>query len=91
MLSAMAVFIALIITLVGLIAARVYLIEDDAQAFIDMYRPRLTGSNRFLMNETILRQWFPHELKLILRLVWRNLVARGVVVRDQLDGEWCIK
>lgn len=59
--------------------------------FVVEYKYKCNGSNRFLINITILKELFPKYSSSVLERVFFDLIREGYVVKDQLDGEWCIK
>lgn len=65
--------------------------EDDVDFMIEEYRSKITGSNRFLMNEELLAKAFPEYSRDDVREVWKRIVARKLVDRDPLDSELCIR
>lgn len=55
------------------------------------YRRRLTGGNRFVINELLLRSHFPEYGHAVVSKVWRRIKDEQLIVIDDKDGEWCIK
>ena len=74
-----------------LVMARAYYLETEVRMLIEEYKGRCNGSNRFLFNESLLRQLYPEYGDTVIRIVWRRLVMAKVIDRDSLDNEWCIK
>jgi len=70
---------------------RSYQLERDVELFIEEYRSKLNGSNRFLLDEMLLRQAFPEYSQYIIHKVWAKLVMTKAIERDMMDGAWCIK
>jgi len=65
--------------------------ENDVKMWIEEYKSKLTGSNRFLLNEDVLLKAFPEYDQKTVRKVWTQLVVNRIVDRDPLDGEMCIR
>lgn len=55
------------------------------------YRQRLTGSNRFLLDEDILEEIYPSYDDDVRREVWQQLVVEQFVTSDPMDGLWCVR
>lgn len=70
---------------------RSYQLEHEVELFIADYRTQLTGSNRFLFDEQIMRTVFKGYNHYIIHKVWAKLVMTKAIERDVMDGAWCIK
>lgn len=70
---------------------RSYQLEKEVELFIEEYRTQLTGSNRFLFDEQIMRTVFKGYSDYIIHRVWAKLVVTKAIERDTMDGAWCIK
>lgn len=55
------------------------------------YKFRCNGSNRFLVSIPILQDMFVQFDTDVIESVFYYLIEKGIIVRDELDGEWCIK
>lgn len=71
--------------------ARAYYLETEVKMLIEEYKGKCNGSNRFLLNESLLRQLYPEYGDPVIRMVWRRLVMTKAIERDNLDNEWCIR
>lgn len=95
----MEVLVIAIIGVIGLtplaiwitVLIRSYQLEVEVELLIEEYRSRLNGSNRFLLDEQLLRQAFPEYSQYIIHKVWGKLVMTKAIERDMMDGSWCIK
>jgi len=85
------IIFAITIVVYGAFRGRVYFVLDEAREIIEEYKTRCTGANRFVLNETVLRELFPGYHHLVLRTVWKQLVAEKAIDKDPLDQEWCIR
>jgi len=65
--------------------------EDDVDLMIEGYRARLTGNNRFLISENFLAEAFPEYSREDVREIWKRVIARKLVDRDELDSEMCVR
>lgn len=73
------------------ILIRSYQLERDVELVIDEYRSKLSGSNRFLFDESLMRLVFPEYSEYVIHRVWGKLVKIKAIERDTMDGSWCIK
>ena len=70
--------------------------DDDAYMqvvfWIDSYRVRLTGNNRFLISPEIIHEAFPESSIDQVLMIWYRLAKeRRYVDTDLFDGAWVIK
>lgn len=63
----------------------------EVSDWIRDHRRKLIGSNRFVINELLLRSRFPEYDHKIVSKVWRRIRDEQLIVIDDKDGEWCIK
>jgi len=54
-------------------------------------RERLTGHNRFLIGEEILREQFPTYSDEAVKEVWKRLRDSKFVEIDPFDNAWCVR
>jgi len=66
-------------------------LEDEVLLWIESHRGRLTGENRFILNEGILQLTFTEYPRDVIMAVWIKLIRDKVVIRDPMDNEWCIR
>jgi hypothetical protein len=57
---------------------------------ISQYRMKLTGQNRFVMNYEILKEVYPDYDDFDVYMAFCELVEKGYIKRDPLDGEYVI-
>ena len=66
-------------------------LHEEVLLWVASYRSRLTGENRFLLNENVLMSAFHEYPKEDVMNVWVKLTKDHVVTKDPLDNEWCIR
>ncbi len=70
--------------------------DDDAYTqvvvWIESYRARLTGHNRFLISPEIIHESFPElSVDQVLTVWYRLAKERRYVDTDPFDGAWVVK
>ncbi len=55
------------------------------------YKSRLSGSNRFLVNQDILKTVFPDAPMDEIEGVFKKLVETRIIDRDPIDNAWCLR
>ena len=92
------IMVVLVSGSIGFIAHRMILLRLDAnrmerqvKSWIDEYRSRLTGSNRFVISEELLAKAFPEYDREVIAEVWSRMIEKRIVDRDPMDQEMCIK
>lgn len=78
----------------------VYVLEDwltyrkakgEIFAFVESYKKRCTGNNRFVVTVATLQDSFREYDTKVIEKVWHNLIDERRIVIDPQDNEWCIR
>jgi N-glycosylase/DNA lyase len=65
--------------------------KKDIFTYVESYRKRCTGNNRFLVNvETLQNSFREYDTKTINE-VWLQLINERVIEQDPNDNEWCVR
>jgi len=64
---------------------------DEVRLWLDQYRHKTTGNNRFLIDDEYLFRAFPEYPPKIIKAVWREMVQMGWVQEDFIDKQWVVK
>jgi hypothetical protein len=65
--------------------------KKDIFAYVESYRKRCTGNNRFLVNVEILQDAFREYDTPTINLIWLQLINEHVIEKDPNDDEWCVR
>lgn len=70
--------------------------DDDAYiqvvSWIEIYRAKLNGNNRFLISQEIIQEAFPEFSVDQVATIWYRLIKeRRYVDTDQFDNAWVVK
>lgn len=94
---------AISLIVVGIIAARAAYYEyaqksatnklyDDFMALIENeYKSRLSGSNRFLVNQDVLKTLYPDASADDIEGLFKKLVDAKIIDRDPIDQAWSLR
>lgn len=78
----------------------VYLLQDwmmyrkakgEIFAFVESYKKRCTGNNRFVVTVETLQDSFREYDTKVIEKVWKELVDDRRIVIDPQDQEWCVR
>ena len=78
----------------------VYLLQDwmayrrakkEIFAFVDSYKRKCTGNNRFVVTVSTLQDSFREYDTKVIEKVWQELVDNRKIVTDPQDQEWCVR
>lgn len=59
--------------------------------FVDLYKVRCRGNNRFVVTVATLQDSFREYDTKIIERVWQELVDERKIVTDPQDNEWCVR
>lgn len=65
--------------------------KKDIFAFVESYKKRCTGNNRFLVTVESLQDSFREYDTKTINKVWLDLIKERVIEQDPQDDEWCIR
>jgi len=65
--------------------------EKEIIAFIQSYRKRCTGNNRFIVTVESLQDSFREYDVRTIEKVWLELIRLRLIEEDPQDKEWCVR
>jgi hypothetical protein len=65
--------------------------KGEIFAFVESYKKRCTGNNRFVVTVESLQDSFREYDTKIIEKVWQQLVDARKIVVDPQDQEWCVR
>lgn len=65
--------------------------KRDIVPFVESYKRRCTGDNRFVVRVEDLQDSFREYNVEIIKKVWLDLIEMKLIEKDPVDGEWCIR
>ena len=93
-------FGVLFVCLIGMAWGYVYYLNQERvkkellaeiEEWLDEYKRRTTGNNRFLLDVYMLQEAFPEYSRKTVRLAWKEMVQMGWVQEDFIDKAWIVK
>lgn len=59
--------------------------------FVDSYKKRCTGNNRFVVTVETLQDSFREYNTNVIEKVWQELIDKRMIVSDPQDQVWCVR
>lgn len=100
LLSIIMIVVGVIGLVLVLIVIYVYFIKGESEynkakkeiiPFIESYRKRVSGNNRFVVTQESLQDSFREYDIETIKKVWMDLIEMKLIEKDVMDGEWCIR
>lgn len=63
----------------------------DIIPWVESYKSRCTGNNRFVVTPTTLQDAFREYDYEVVRKVWLKLANKKIIEKDPMDNEWVIR
>jgi len=94
--------IVVISIVIGLVAGYVYVYvlrdwldyrkaRKEIFAFVNSYKRRCTGNNRFIVTVESLQDSFREYSSNVIAKVWIELVNERIIETDPQDNVWCVR
>lgn len=92
-LMGMVVFLMFSVKLARLVSDRLTYraAKKDIFRFVEGYKSRCVGNNRFLVTVEDLQNSFREYDTRMIQRVWVELISSKVIQQDPMDNEWCVR